>query len=70
MLGEVRLAVLMSLAPLLMAGCFGPTAVRQTRLLYNDAIQQTNHEELLLNLGHALPGAEEHPAHSCRSPDS
>ena len=33
-----------------MTGCFGPTTVRQTRDRYNEAIRQTNNEELLLNL--------------------
>ena len=33
-----------------MGGCFGPTAIRQTRDRYNEAIRQTNDEELLLNL--------------------
>ena len=33
-----------------MSGCFGPTTVRQTRDRYNEAIRQTNNEELLLNL--------------------
>ena len=31
-------------------GCFGPTTVRQTRDRYNEAIRETNNEELLLNL--------------------
>ncbi len=34
----------------MLAGCFGPTTIRQTRLRYNEAIQKTNLEELLLNL--------------------
>ncbi len=55
-----RLAVLFAFLPLWMAGCFGPAAVRQTRLRYNDAIQQTNHEELLLNLVRLRD--EEHPS--------
>jgi hypothetical protein len=35
---------------LLINGCFGPTTIRQTRDRYNEAIRQTNDEELLLNL--------------------
>jgi hypothetical protein len=35
---------------LLSSGCFGPATVRQTRDRYNEAIRQTNTEELLLNL--------------------
>jgi hypothetical protein len=35
---------------LLTNGCFGPTTIRQTRDRYNEAIRQTNDEELLLNL--------------------
>ncbi len=31
-------------------GCLGPSAVRETRSRYNEAIQATNNEELLLNL--------------------
>ena len=31
-------------------GCFGPATVRQSRDRYNEAIRQTNNEELLLNL--------------------
>ena len=47
-----RMAVLALFAPGLLglSGCFGPTAVRQTRDRYNEAIRQTNDEELLLNL--------------------
>jgi hypothetical protein len=41
---------LLGLCLVLMNGCFGPTAVRQTRDRYNEAIRQTNDEELLLNL--------------------
>ena len=46
------MAVLALFAPGLLglSGCFGPTAVRQTRDRYNEAIRQTNDEELLLNL--------------------
>ena len=32
------------------AGCLGPTSIRQTRQRYNEVIQRTNQEELLLNL--------------------
>src|SRR4051794_33376815 len=32
------------------AGCLGPKAVQQTRSRYNEVIQATNNEELLLNL--------------------
>jgi hypothetical protein len=35
---------------LALAGCLGPKAVQQTRARYNDVIQTTNNEELLLNL--------------------
>ena len=35
---------------LLAGGCFGPATVRQTRDRYNEAIRETNNEELLLNL--------------------
>jgi hypothetical protein len=47
-----RLVVLLLVGPipLLSGGCFGPTTVRQTRDRYNEAIRQTNNEELLLNL--------------------
>jgi hypothetical protein len=46
-----RLGVLVALASCpLLAGCFGPTTVRQTRLRYNEAISRTNDEELILNL--------------------
>lgn len=43
------------LGPLLAAvaalsGCFGPAAVYHTRARYNEVIQETNNEELLLNL--------------------
>jgi hypothetical protein len=31
-------------------GCLGPSSIRQTRERYNEVIQKTNHEELLLNL--------------------
>jgi hypothetical protein len=31
-------------------GCLGPTSIRQTRQRYNEVIQKTNQEELLLNL--------------------
>ncbi len=39
-------------AALLLSGCthFGPTSLRATRIDYNQAIQQTNDQELLLNL--------------------
>jgi hypothetical protein len=47
-----RLVVLTAFGPclLLLGGCFGPTTVRQTRDRYNEAIRETNDEELLLNL--------------------
>lgn len=32
------------------SGCLGPTSIRQTRHRYNEVIQRTNQEELLLNL--------------------
>ena len=47
-----RLVVSILVGPILAfaGGCFGPTTVRQTRDRYNEAIRQTNNEELLLNL--------------------
>jgi hypothetical protein len=33
-----------------LGGCLGPTGIRRTRTLYNEAILRTNDEELLLNL--------------------
>jgi hypothetical protein len=38
------------LAATLLAGCFGPQAVQCTRARYNEVIQTTSNEELLLNL--------------------
>src|SRR5262245_29879134 len=42
--------VICLLGAVLVAGCLGPEAVRQTRLRYNHVVQATNNEELLLNL--------------------
>ena len=36
--------------PILLAGCVGPQGIKTTRLKYNEAIRQTNEEELLLSL--------------------
>jgi hypothetical protein len=33
-----------------LSGCLGPTAVRQTRLRYNEVVRDTNDEQLLLNI--------------------
>src|SRR5205807_1018847 len=43
-----RLALLA--ACLAASGCLGPTAVRSTRMRYNDAVRATNDEQLLMNL--------------------
>jgi hypothetical protein len=51
--GARRAPVAASLAILLIVGtggCLGPTSIRQTRHRYNEVIQGTNQEELLLNL--------------------
>jgi hypothetical protein len=57
---RVVILVLLGPIPLLSAGCFGPATVRQTRDRYNEAIRQTNNEELLLNLVRLR--YDEHPA--------
>src|SRR5271157_6378037 len=33
-----------------LAGCMGPTAVRHTRIRYNEVIRDTNDQQLLLNI--------------------
>ena len=45
--GATWLALLLALGS---GGCLGPESIRQTRQRYNEVIQKTNHEELLLNL--------------------
>ena len=50
MIRRLVVSILMGSILLLAGGCFGPTTVRQTRDRYNEAIRQTNNEELLLNL--------------------
>jgi hypothetical protein len=44
------LAAGLLLALLFLPGCLGPSAIRQTRLKYNHVFQQTNDEQLLLNI--------------------
>lgn len=45
-----RLGLACLLVVTALPGCLGPQAVHQTRARYNDVIQATNNEELLLNL--------------------
>ena len=46
-----RIGLLCLAVPVLLAGCIaGPTALRASRVAYNDAIQSTTDEQLLLNL--------------------
>ena len=49
---RTRLPLVVACAALLMPGCtyLGPASVKATRIEYNQAIQQTNDQELLLNL--------------------
>src|SRR5208283_5017337 len=44
-----RLIILLATCASL-AGCMGPTAVRHTRIRYNEVIRDTNHQQLLLNI--------------------
>lgn len=48
--GRHRPSLLACCAALLVAGCVGPNAIRQTRLRYNDVYRATNDEQLLLNI--------------------
>ncbi|NTV88206.1 MAG: hypothetical protein HGA21_15870, partial [Burkholderiaceae bacterium] len=49
---RTRLPLVVACAALLLPGCtyLGPASVKATRIEYNQAIQQTNDQELLLNL--------------------
>lgn len=47
---RVRLIVMLAATAGLVGGCAGPTALEVSRIRYNQAIQQTQKEQLLLNL--------------------
>jgi hypothetical protein len=44
-----RAVVFLSLAAAI-CGCAGPTAIRYTRLRYNEVVRDTNDQQLLLNI--------------------
>ena len=48
--GRAGMAALLGVVLTAQCGCLGPMGVRVTRSRYNEAIQTTNNEELLLNL--------------------
>lgn len=47
---QILLSVVLSLLVAGLSGCLGPRAIHHTRSRYNEVIQTTNNEELLLNL--------------------